>query len=130
MTTSKKKAAPRTGDKAKRTSSKASGRTSQAIASGAATADVAETTPVVTAVTFAAPADAPPPSAAPAMAVSPRPLMVYEFQQRLAERGFYHGVVDGEYGPHTRMAVAACQQAHGLAVDGEPTAATLKALGF
>jgi peptidoglycan hydrolase-like protein with peptidoglycan-binding domain len=130
MTTSKKKAAPRTGEKPKRATSKSSGRASQAVASVTATAEVAEATPVVTAVTFAAPADAPPPSAAPATSVNPRPLMVYEFQQRLSERGFYHGVVDGDYGHHTRMAVAACQRAHGLAVDGEPTAATLQALGF
>jgi peptidoglycan hydrolase-like protein with peptidoglycan-binding domain len=128
MTTSKKKAAPRTGEKAKRSTAKASGRASQAVAS--TTVEIAEATPVVTAVTFAAPADAPPPPAAPMSSDRPRPLMVYEFQQRLAERGFYHGVVDGEYGPHTRMAVAACQRAHGLAVDGEPTAATLQALGF
>jgi peptidoglycan hydrolase-like protein with peptidoglycan-binding domain len=88
-----------------------------------------EATPVVTAVTFAAPAEtlaAP----APASTEAARPLMVYEFQQRLAERGYYPGVIDGDYGHHTRMAVARCQQAYGLPVDGEPTPDTLRALGF
>ncbi|MEB3330507.1 MAG: peptidoglycan-binding domain-containing protein [Candidatus Sericytochromatia bacterium] len=133
MTTSKKKAAPRSGEKAKRSTSKAGGRTSKAQAAVISAPEAGETTPVVTTVTFAAEPEAaapPVPPVAEAAPERPRPLMVYEFQQRLAERGFYPGLIDGEYGPFTRMAVAACQRAHGLPVDGEPTADTLQALGF
>ncbi|MEB3221580.1 MAG: peptidoglycan-binding protein [Candidatus Sericytochromatia bacterium] len=130
MTTSKKKAAPRAGEKSKRPTTKSAGRPTKAAAEApVATVEPVEATPVVTAVTFAAPAEtlaAP----APASTEAARPLMVYEFQQRLAERGYYPGVIDGDYGHHTRMAVARCQQAYGLPVDGEPTPDTLRALGF
>ncbi|MBX7100388.1 MAG: peptidoglycan-binding protein [Myxococcaceae bacterium] len=43
---------------------------------------------------------------------------VKELQSRLQAQGFDPGPVDGDYGPRTRAAVTAFQQAHGLEVDG------------
>jgi peptidoglycan hydrolase-like protein with peptidoglycan-binding domain len=42
---------------------------------------------------------------------------VYELQQRLRDRGFYNGTLDGIMGPATRDAIAAAQQAYDLSED-------------
>jgi peptidoglycan hydrolase-like protein with peptidoglycan-binding domain len=49
-------------------------------------------------------------------------------QQSLAEAGYYHGEVDGVYGPGTVDAVEALQKAHGLPVTGTVDKATDAAL--
>jgi lytic murein transglycosylase len=51
-----------------------------------------------------------------------------ELQQRLLDRGFDVGEVDGAIGPRTRAAIAAFQQAAGLPVNGRAGARTLNAL--
>jgi lytic murein transglycosylase len=51
-----------------------------------------------------------------------------EVQQRLVERGFDIGTVDGMIGPRTRAAIEAFQAAAGLPVDGRAGARVLKAL--
>jgi len=51
-----------------------------------------------------------------------------EVQQRLLERGFDVGVVDGAIGPRTRAAIEAFQTSAGLPVDGRAGARVLKAL--
>jgi lytic murein transglycosylase len=51
-----------------------------------------------------------------------------EVQQRLVERGFDIGAVDGMIGPRTRAAIEAFQAAAGLPVDGRAGMRVLKAL--
>jgi len=51
-------------------------------------------------------------------------------QLLLQEAGHNPGPVDGQWGPRTQSAMADFQRAKGLAVSGEPDAATLDALGF
>ena len=51
-------------------------------------------------------------------------------QRRLAELGFYHGVVDGVMGPRTRAAITAFEDTHGMGVDGTITAALLDRMGL
>jgi lytic murein transglycosylase len=51
-----------------------------------------------------------------------------EVQQRLIERGFDIGAVDGMIGPRTRAAIEAFQASAGLPVDGRAGARVLKAL--
>ena len=51
-----------------------------------------------------------------------------EVQQRLAERGFDVGTVDGMIGPRTRAAIEAFQASAGLPADGRAGARVLKAL--
>ena len=51
-------------------------------------------------------------------------------QLLLQEAGHNPGPVDGQWGPRTQRAMADFQRAKGLAVSGEPDAATLDALGF
>jgi hypothetical protein len=51
-------------------------------------------------------------------------------QERLARQGYYHGSIDGSYGPETRRAVMRYQRDHGLRVTGHLTADTLAALGL
>lgn len=41
-----------------------------------------------------------------------------ELQQRLAQRGFYNGKIDGKIGPKSRMAIRAFQSRAGLVPDG------------
>ncbi|MEB3197301.1 MAG: peptidoglycan-binding domain-containing protein [Candidatus Sericytochromatia bacterium] len=68
---------------------------------------------------------------APAAAQAGRPIItIAMFQQRLSEHGFYGGMMDGDYGPYTKFAVARFQASNGLPADGEPTPATLEALGL
>ncbi|WP_253188070.1 peptidoglycan-binding protein [Leptolyngbya sp. 'hensonii'] len=55
-------------------------------------------------------------------------LNLVELQQLLTSKGFYAGPIDGVYGPGTRTAVRAAQQAYGLIVDGIPGPTTLAAL--
>lgn len=55
---------------------------------------------------------------------------VASFQRALATAGHYGGLWDGHYGPWTRRAVASFQHSQGLSPTGEPTPATLRALGF
>ncbi len=51
-----------------------------------------------------------------------------EVQERLLERGFDIGTVDGAIGPRTRRAIEAFQAAKGLPVDGRAGAKVLRAL--
>ena len=51
-------------------------------------------------------------------------------QQRLAQLGYYHGVVDGAIGPRTRSAIAAFESRHGLIVDGRISRPLLDRLGL
>jgi peptidoglycan hydrolase-like protein with peptidoglycan-binding domain len=44
--------------------------------------------------------------------------LVAQVQSRLAELGYYHGVIDGIMGPQTRAAIAAYEGTHHLVVDG------------
>ena len=53
---------------------------------------------------------------------------VMRIQQALLAAGFSPGVIDGEFGPHTRAAVLAFQLSHGLTPDGEVGPLTLEAL--
>lgn len=55
---------------------------------------------------------------------------VAAFQRALAQAGHYGGLWDGQYGPWTRQAVLGFQRSQGLVATGEPTPATLSALGF
>lgn len=54
---------------------------------------------------------------------------VERLQQRLAELGFDSGIPDGVFGPATRGAIRAYQQAQGRIADGYPDQALLEALG-
>jgi putative peptidoglycan binding protein len=56
--------------------------------------------------------------------------MVSAVQSDLAEQGYYHGVIDGVYGPQTRAALTRYQSNHGLQVTGSLTPATLQSLGL
>jgi hypothetical protein len=55
--------------------------------------------------------------------------MVGAVQSDLAREGYYRGVIDGIYGPHTRVAITRYQSNHGLQVTGSLTPATLQSLG-
>ena len=54
---------------------------------------------------------------------------VGEVQSDLAREGYYRGVIDGVYGPQTRVAITRYQSNHGLQVTGSLTPATLQSLG-
>ena len=54
---------------------------------------------------------------------------VKAIQERLQERGLYHGDIDGIYGSQTQKAVKAFQKQQGLTQDGIAGPATLKKLG-
>jgi hypothetical protein len=51
-------------------------------------------------------------------------------QERLARMGYYHGKIDGVFGPETQRAVRAFQQDHGLNPTGYLTMDTRRALGL
>ncbi len=51
-------------------------------------------------------------------------------QSDLAKQGYYRGVIDGIYGPQTRVAITRYQSNHGLQVTGSLTTATLQSLGL
>jgi len=53
---------------------------------------------------------------------------VTELQQRLRQRGFDPGAVDGQFGPGTEAAVRAFQNSVGLSVDGQAGPNTIAAL--
>jgi hypothetical protein len=55
--------------------------------------------------------------------------MVGAVQSDLARQGYYRGVIDGVYGPQTRVAITRYQSTHGLQVTGSLTTATLRSLG-
>ena len=55
--------------------------------------------------------------------------MIGEVQSDLAREGYYRGVIDGVYGPQTRVAITRYQSNHGLQVTGSLTPATLQSLG-
>jgi peptidoglycan hydrolase-like protein with peptidoglycan-binding domain len=54
---------------------------------------------------------------------------VQQVQGRLRQLGFYHGPGDGAWGPETAAALKRFQSVRGLDVTGQPTQATLTALG-
>jgi hypothetical protein len=54
--------------------------------------------------------------------------MVSAVQADLAREGYYRGVIDGVYGPQTRVAITRYQSNHGLQVTGSLTPATLQSL--
>ena len=51
-------------------------------------------------------------------------------QSDLAREDYYRGVIDGVYGPQTRVAITRYQSKHGLQVTGSLTTATLQSLGL
>lgn len=51
-----------------------------------------------------------------------------DVQRALAERGFYHGAVDGEIGPASRAAIRAYQNKHGLEPTGRIDGTLLRSL--
>jgi len=56
--------------------------------------------------------------------------VVAAVQQRLAELGYYHGVIDGVVGPQTRTAINAYKANHGLVVDGTISRPLLDRMGL
>ena len=52
-----------------------------------------------------------------------------DVQRRLAELGYYHGVIDGIIGPQTRAAIAAYESTHNLVVDGAISPRLLNRMG-
>ena len=56
--------------------------------------------------------------------------LVMAVQRRLGQLGYYHGVVDGVVGPHTRGAIAAFESRNGLVVDGRISRPLLDTLGM
>jgi Putative peptidoglycan binding domain len=55
---------------------------------------------------------------------------VSDAQRALGRRGYYHGMVDGEFGPQTFNAVREWQNAHGLPITGRLDGRTLRSLGL
>ena len=51
-------------------------------------------------------------------------------QDRLTQKGYYHGKIDGVLGPETRHAIVRFQSSRGLRVSGELTSETLDGLGL
>jgi hypothetical protein len=56
--------------------------------------------------------------------------MVGAVQSDLAREGYYRGVIDGVYGPKTRVAITRYQSNHRLQVTGSLTTSTLRSLGI
>ena len=51
-------------------------------------------------------------------------------QKQLAQRGYYKGSIDGEFGPGSRSALSRFQRDNDLKATGRIDSATMKALGF
>ena len=136
--TTKKKSAPKTGEKSKKTTTTTKTRAPKALTEPTATATSATLKADKREVTAPVAAPAVAPVIAPVQAAeievsvsTEKPVLtIGMFQKRLHEQGYYQGWWDGHYGPLTKQAVASFQAAHGLHPDGEPTPATLQALGF
>ena len=56
--------------------------------------------------------------------------LVAQVQRRLAELGYYHGVIDGMMGPLTRGAICAFESRHNLVVDAAINPQLLARLGL
>jgi putative peptidoglycan binding protein len=56
--------------------------------------------------------------------------VVVAVQQRLAELGYYHGLIDGIMGPQTRAAISAYEATHNLVVDGTVSQPLLDRMGL
>jgi Putative peptidoglycan binding domain len=56
--------------------------------------------------------------------------VVVAVQQRLAELGYYHGLIDGIMGPQTRAAISAYEATHNLVVDGTISRPLLDRMGL
>ena len=69
-------------------------------------------------------------AAAPAAVPLTDPARVQDVQARLHRLGFYRGPVDGAWGPATQAALEHFQSVRGLDVTGQPTPATMAALGL
>ena len=67
-------------------------------------------------------------SSSPYLRLGSRGETVAQLQTKLQELGHYQGIIDGAYGPLTRVAVSAYQQAAQLKVDGVVGATTWDAL--
>ncbi len=61
--------------------------------------------------------------------LSPEQVMA-NVQAELSRLGYYHGPIDGSYGPLTRAALLSYQQAFGLAMTGVLDQATVESLGM
>lgn len=125
--TTKKKTTPRAnaGSKKKATKAEAAAGTTLTLAPSV-TVTMAPEAPAATPAEVTAAAS---PSAETATTAK-APLTVGMFQKRLSEKGYYDGAWDGHYGPYTKLWVARFQAAHSLPANGEPTPATLEALGL
>lgn len=129
--TTKKKTASRAGTSTKKKTTKVEAASSQTLETPVAvTVTMAPAEPTTTAPvepTAATPAE----SSSEATPAPEKPVLtIGMFQKKLAEHGYYDGAWDGHYGPYTKLWVARFQAAHSLPVDGEPTPATLAALGL
>jgi peptidoglycan hydrolase-like protein with peptidoglycan-binding domain len=58
------------------------------------------------------------------------PVTTRAAQERLRRIGFYHGPIDGVWGPDTRLAMEEFQHQRGLRVTGTPTRQSMNALGL
>ena len=58
------------------------------------------------------------PTSAPVLRTGSRGQEVTDLQSRLYTLGYYHGEIDGQFGPGTKEAVTAFQKANGLEADG------------
>ena len=58
------------------------------------------------------------------------PVTTRAVQERLRRIGFYHGPIDGVWGPDTRLAMEEFQHQRGLRVTGTPTRRSMAALGL
>jgi len=56
--------------------------------------------------------------------------LVAQVQERLADLGYYDGVIDGIMGPQTRAAVSAYESTHNLVVDGMISSRLLHRMGL
>lgn len=71
---------------------------------------------------------APPQEAPPPMRLGPD--AIRNIQGRLQQMGYYHGGLDGQWGPETQQALATLQQQRGLQPTGQLNPATVSAMGL